>query len=744
MRYLGLRRRTGSALLGLGALAALAVFVVLPSVATATPNWQPPASGTWNITPELVANGGQNNDCSFFYPGSTISPDGTTVTLPSGQVLHQFYINNPKNTSSATDPATGATFTVSVNTKTNVVTSFGSTGAAIVDVGIKGGVNTTHYNYSGFIAQPSTYAGPFPGTVVTDTSLHPPVSGTDKNNNPTFYTVSHMSFCYTTGSTASGMVFTDVNHNGAYDSGTDTALAATVRIYKSGTLVTSKSSDASTGIFQFTNLTPGTTFTACVVQPASSTETLPTSSTANSASCSGAGEAARGYSFSTSTAVSGLNFGFAQLASISGVAFSDTNGNGIDGSGSDFGEPGLNGLTVSVTDTTANTSPVTATTANDGTHDGAYSFSGLLVGDTYKVCITKPSGNYQQTAPGSGVACSGANVAANGDSFTLSSTNGSGHNFGFQPLGTLSGTVYTDVNGPSLAGPDGVFESGTDTPLLAGWTVTLYDGSGKQVGQPATSDANGQYSITASFDTSQTYTACVTPGDTGPWAQTEPKPQAANSCAALSGLPKGQQFQPGTASATVTKNFGVDLSVADNCPPQTPFGSDQTQGEFQIQLATCKPNQTFVFDSGTINGAHWASVFAADQVVTQQNPEVPLIEKWVFPDPLKADGTPMYEHVDYTDTFPYDPANAVQLPECKVDPRDLTADPSGMTLSTNVGGVDFTQDANKGQVLPATNPDGTTATSCAISTRVYVDANGDHWLEVYAYSDIDSWGKSGV
>jgi hypothetical protein len=66
-----------------------------------------------------------------------------------------------------------------------------------------------------------------------------------------------------------------------------------------------------------------------------------------------------------------------------------------------------------------------------------------------------------------------------------------------------------------------------------------------------------------------------------------------------------------------------------------------------------------------------------------------------------------------------------------------------MTISSNLGGVDFTQDANKGLVLPAFNPDGVTpATSCAISTRIYVDANGKTQLEVYAYSDIDSWGKS--
>jgi SdrD B-like protein len=736
MRYLRLGKRAVGGLLGIAVLVMVAVFVVLPSLATATtPNWQPPASGTWKITPELVANGGQNNDCSFFYPGSTVNPDGT-VTIPGGQVLHQFYINNPKNTNSATDPTTGATFNVSVNTKTNIVTSFGSSGAAIVDVGIKGGVNTTHYNYSGFIPQPDPLFV-FPGTVTSDTTLHPPISGTDKQGNTTYYTVSHMSFCYTTGSTASGTVFTDANHNGSNDSG-DAPLATTVNLYKGGSFVESTTSSSSTGAFQFTDLTPGTTtYKVCVVKPSSTVETLPSSSTAHNVSCSGTGEASLGYSVDSSTTVTGLDFGLAQVASISGVAFSDTNGDGVDGSGSNFGEPGLNGLTVSVTDTTTGGSAVTATTANDGTHDGVYSFSNLFVGDTYKVCITKPSGGYQQTAPGSGVSCTGTNVAPNGYSRALSSSNGSGTNFGFQPLGTLSGVVYKDVNGPLLAGPDGAFESGTDTPL-SGWTVKLYNGSGTQVGQSATTDVNGGYSISTIFDPTQTYTACVTPVGTGTWAQTEPQPTAANSCATLSGLPKGQQFQPTTANAGVTKNFGVDPSVSEPtpCPPQTPFGGDQTGGELQIQLATCKPFQTFVFDTGTIDGAPWASVFAADQVVTPQNPEVPLIQKWVFTDPLNADGTPKYTHVDYTDVFPYNPNDAKQLPMCKLDPRD-PSDPNGMTLSSNLNGVDYTQDANKTAVLPSSD------TSCAISTRIYVDAQGVTRIEVYSYSDIDSWGKLG-
>ena len=418
------------------------------------------------------------------------------------------------------------------------------------------------------------------------------------------------------------------------------------------------------------------------------------------------------------------------LAAVSGNAYKGSPGNPIPG------------LTVTLTDTSTSGTQTTTTDSS-----GNYSFT-AVPGDNYTVCISNPanlaSGAFQnaQSLPATDAGSCQPTTGTNGYAIPspgLTTTNGVGLNFGFQPYGTLTGTVYTDVNGPKGAGPDGVFESAADTPLQ-GWTVNLYDGSGNQVGQ-ATSDKNGLYSISAPYGM---YTACVTPGTAGSYAQTEPLPTAANSCASLSGLPKGQPVQ---LASTTTANFGVDQAVAQpSCPPETPpFGTSPpiypTVGSLTIQLAGCKPAQTFVFDTGTLSdGSLWASVFAGDQVVTQANPQVPLIEKWVFPDPLKADGTPKYTHVNYTDVFPYNPSVAQELPQCQVDPR-VTDD---MTLGT-VGGIDFTQYANRNHVLPNpdVNPDGVTpATSCAISTRIYVDGSGQHWLEVYAYSDIDSWGKS--
>jgi hypothetical protein len=225
------------------------------------------------------------------------------------------------------------------------------------------------------------------------------------------------------------------------------------------------------------------------------------------------------------------------------------------------------------------------------------------------------------------------------------------------------------------------------------------------------------------------------------FAQSEPLPTAANSCATLGGLPKGQQFQPSSAGANVTKNFGVDPAVAEPtpCPPQTPFGFNETNNELQIQLATCKPNQTFVFNSGNLNdGSPFVSVWASDQT----QPLVPLIEKVVFPDPIVS-GAPKFQHLAYTDVFPYDPAAAEQMAFCKLDPRD-PSDPNAMRLLGTAGPppTGFRNDNSKSLVLPDTNAGtATPATSCVISLRTYVDANGNSFLEAYVWSDIDGFTK---
>ncbi|TML75010.1 MAG: hypothetical protein E6G12_10205 [Actinobacteria bacterium] len=504
--------------------------------------------------------------------------------------------------------------------------------------------------------------------------------------------------------------FIDNNGNGSNDSG-DGAASTGVQLFDvSGTAIGLQQTTTG-GTYTFDNLPVGQTYKVCVVTPSggSYNETAPTSSTTNHASCTG------------SYASVGYSYGFVPLKSITVNAFIDNNGNGSNDSGDSAAS-----TVVQLFDVFG-----TAIGSQQTTTGGTYTFNNLPVGQTYKVCVVTPSGgSYNETVPTSSTtnhaSCTGS-YASVGYSYTGFSANQTA-NFGFQPVGSLSGTVYQDVNGPKRGGADGAFESGTDTPLLL-WTVTLYDQSGNPVGSPATSDASGHYSITASFDSTQTYKVCVTPFvATGPWGQSEPLPTSANNCTQPD-LLKGQTFQPSGSGATVTENFGVAPAVGEGtCPPPEVFGSDQTNGVLQIKLAACKPNQTFVFD--TEPNVPWVSVWASDQT----QPLVPLIEKIVFPDPI-VDGVPTLQHIAYTDAFPYDPSAAVQMPFCKLDPRD-PSDASGMTLASA-----FKPDSTKSQVLP--NDIGTTtpATSCAISIRTYVDASGNGWLEAFAYSDIDGLTK---
>ena len=718
MEYLR-RKRAGGLLLAVGALVALTMFVVLPALAFNPGDFEPPASGTYGITPVLIANGGQNNDCEIFY---NVAGNGNGTYTVGGKTFHEFYVNNPKNTTTATDPATGASFTFTVDSRTNALTRFSSTGAAIVDVGIKGGTQTTRYNYDGTVPQPSTYPGPFPGTVTNDTSLHPPISGTDKQGNPLYYTISHTGFCYSPIAAISGTAFTDSDGDGSQVGSTETGLAGlAVTVTNAGGTSVGTGTTVASGAYSVT-VPQGGPYKVCIQQPSSTKETVPTSTTAGNATCSTTGQAQYGYSATVgSSGVSGLNFGFQSVASITVNAFIDNNGNGSNDSGDSAASTG-----VQLFDVAGNAIGLQQTTTG-----GTYTFNNLPVGQTYKVCVVTPSGgSYNETAPTSSTtnhaSCTGS-YASVGYSYTSFSANQTA-NFGFVPVGSLSGTVYQDVNGPKGGGADGAFESGTDTPLLL-WTVTLYDQSGNPVGSPATSDASGHYSITASFDSTQTYKVCVTPFvATGPWGQSEPLPTSANNCTQPD-LLKGQTFQPSGSGATVTENFGVAPAVGEGtCPPPEVFGSDQTNGVLQIKLAACKPNQTFVFD--TEPNVPWVSVWASDQT----QPLVPLIEKIVFPDPI-VDGVPTLQHIAYTDAFPYDPSAAVQMPFCKLDPRD-PSDASGMTLASA-----FKPDSTKSQVLP--NDIGTTtpATSCAISIRTYVDASGNGWLEAFAYSDIDGLTK---
>ncbi len=150
--------------------------------------------------------------------------------------------------------------------------------------------------------------------------------------------------------------------------------------------------------------------------------------------------------------------------------WNDVNGNGVQ----DGGEPGLDGVTVTVTDA-GNTTVGTATTAGDG----AYAIGNLRAG-TYTVCVTGTPSGYTQTYDLDGVA------TANCASITLSVSR-TDVDFGYTaPRFSLGDRVWNDLDA------DGVQESGETG--LNGLSVTVTTASNTVVGT-ATTAGDGGYTI---------------------------------------------------------------------------------------------------------------------------------------------------------------------------------------------------------------------------------------------------------
>jgi hypothetical protein len=268
--------------------------------------------------------------------------------------------------------------------------------------------------------------------------------------------------------------------------------------------------------------------------------------------------------------------------------------------------------------------------------------------------------------------------------------------FCFDVRGSVSGTVYHDVN-----------ESGTndDNSPQSGWTVRLYQGT--TLVKTTTSGSGGSYAFALQLATGSQYTVCEVP-PSGNWAQTQPSPSGTNVCSAAGELVKGYRFTPTSATQQFTGNdFGNVTSQL--CVPG-PFG----EPGYMIQLAACKPGQSYVFNSGTTPaGKPFVSVWGGDQTNTT---EEPMVEKITWPYDASL-GQNKFT-LQYTDVFPFDLTKLKTMQYCKLDPRDgseFTLEPPYDTI------------VSKGDILPGTE------TSCLISTTESADAT----YVAYVYSAID-------
>ncbi|MBO0934906.1 SdrD B-like domain-containing protein, partial [Fibrella aquatilis] len=188
-------------------------------------------------------------------------------------------------------------------------------------------------------------------------------------------------------------VFEDKNANGIQDAGDVPIPGVLVSLYSNGSAVGTTTTDAN-GLYSFTGLTPGVSYTVGFGKPAGFMPTLANvlSSTAGDAGDSDA-DPVTGltgpYSLSANEFNPTVDAGFYKPASIGDYVFNDTNKDGIQNSG----DSPIPGVLVTLY---LNGSAVATTTTNGS---GLYSFTGLTPGaaNVYQVGFTPPA-NFSSTS----------------------------------------------------------------------------------------------------------------------------------------------------------------------------------------------------------------------------------------------------------------------------------------------------------------------------------------------------------
>ncbi len=297
--------------------------------------------------------------------------------------------------------------------------------------------------------------------------------------------------------TYSGTVYNDLNGNGTLDPGDPGLQGWTVELIENGSIVATTTS-AADGSYSFSNLTFGV-YTIEEITQAGWYQTEPQQPFSYTVTAtSGASQ-------------SGLNFGNFQLVDVSGEVYNDLNENG----NLDPGEPGLQGWTVNLFNSSGN---MVATTTSDA--NGNYEFDNLFPG-SFTISEVLMSG-WTQTQP------------VNPDFYSFTTQSGldeTGLNFGNVMPASFSGIVYNDLKGTGIPAPN--------DPLLANWTIDLFNQGGGLVAT-TTSNARGQYSFTGVSTGTYTIEEVVQPG----WVITEPtNPPGTYTVTATSGIDqKGFNF----------------------------------------------------------------------------------------------------------------------------------------------------------------------------------------------------------
>ncbi|MFT8246903.1 SdrD B-like domain-containing protein, partial [Roseomonas sp. BN140053] len=285
-----------------------------------------------------------------------------------------------------------------------------------------------------------------------------------------------------TAATVSGVAFTDSNGDGVQNAGETGTSGVTVQLLNAGGTAVATATTGSNGAYNFTDVDPGT-YQVRFVAPAG-TSFSARDQGGNDALDSDVGADGRSASFTLASGgnLANLSAGTFAPTSVSGVAFTDTDGDGLRGAN----EAGTAGVAVQLLNA-AGTAVASTTTGSNG----AYSFTGVTPGQ-YQLAFTAPAGTvFTGTDRGNNDGLD-SDVGADGRTAAITLTSGqnladiSAGTFTPATVGGTGGFVFTDTDGNGIRG---VGEAG-----LAGATVRLLDAGGNVVGTTATA-SDGRYSF---------------------------------------------------------------------------------------------------------------------------------------------------------------------------------------------------------------------------------------------------------
>jgi protocatechuate 3,4-dioxygenase beta subunit len=335
------------------------------------------------------------------------------------------------------------------------------------------------------------------GNDASDSDADPTMGGmtvnevlTSGENNPTY------DAGYYIPASIGNFTWIDANADGDQDLGEVPLPGVTVVL--TGTTGTGESVNATqltdaNGLYLFTNLQPGTYKLTFETPIGGYVSTTPNDPQANDTNDSDADPAMGGMTINE-VLVSGeqnltYDAGYYLPASIGDFVWNDQDGDGVQ----DSGEPGIGGVTVTLTGTDGQGNPVTLTTTTNP--DGSYNFPNLVPG-TYKLTFTTPAGGYVSSDVNEG-----GNDATDSDADPLmggmtanevltSGEHNPTYDAGYYIPAEIGNYTWIDANANGLQDMGELPISG----VLV--TLTGTSGAGDAVTLTATTDVNGLYLFT--------------------------------------------------------------------------------------------------------------------------------------------------------------------------------------------------------------------------------------------------------